>query len=67
MDERALDEYLAQERALETALLENAPRRDCLLPGDSGSFYSDDDYETIFMDISSAGGPQTQDDMDMSA
>lgn len=61
-DARALEEYLAQEQAMEMELMESTQRPD----QGQGSSFSDDEYEGIFMDLADKVPPAGQ-DMDMSS
>ncbi|KAJ9234131.1 hypothetical protein DTO169E5_6708 [Paecilomyces variotii] len=70
-DMYALDEYISQEHEMEEALEELAPQNAPSSPrSERDSFYSDDDYDDIFMDLADhvqgAGHLQHSQDMDMS-
>ncbi|RHZ44623.1 uncharacterized protein CDV56_103769 [Aspergillus thermomutatus] len=66
-DVRALDEYVSEEQAMETALLEtvHVPSGNTGGTHDASFSFSDEEYEDIFMDLADQG-PQSQ-DMDMSS
>jgi hypothetical protein len=68
-DADALDEFILQEEAMETALMETqngVHGRVELLRGDGPNVsFSDDEYEDIFMGLPDPQGEQSQ-DMDMS-
>lgn len=70
-DVYALDEYISQEHEMEEALEELAPQNVPSSPrSERDSFYGDDDYDDIFMDLADnvdgAGYVQHNQDMDMS-
>ena len=66
-DVRALDEYVSEEQAMETALLETAhvPFGKTDRTHDPSSSFSDEEYDDIFMGLADQV-PQSQ-DMDMSS
>ncbi|KAJ9293042.1 hypothetical protein DTO271G3_8177 [Paecilomyces variotii] len=70
-DMYALDEYISQEHEMEEAMEELAPQNALSSPrSEQDSFYSDDDYDDIFMDLADhvqgGGHVQHSQDMDMS-
>lgn len=71
-DVYALDEYISQEHEMEEALEELVPQNVLSSPrSERGSFYGDDDYDDIFMDladhIDGTRHVQPSQDMDMSS
>lgn len=70
-DIQALDEYLSQEQAMETELLEHmdaempSQQQNGTMSQDPGSSFNDDEYEGLFMNL--ADQTALSQDMDMSS